>query len=222
MRDGVTLLADHYVPATSSPAGTLLLRGPYRRDAVPTRTAMGLYAQRGYHVVLQSTRGTFGSGGHFEPGYGEFEDGLDTVAWLRRQPWFTGSFATVGRSYLGFTQWALMADGPQDLAASVVTMGPHDLGAKAWGTGSFALSDFLAWGHGIAGQERGGQLRQFVRAMLTPRRLQPAYRQLPLRVAANEAFGQGAPHFRHWLEHPDPDDQYWQHRRAIVEFDAVR
>jgi predicted acyl esterase len=28
MRDGVNLLADHYAPMTSSPAGTLLLRGP--------------------------------------------------------------------------------------------------------------------------------------------------------------------------------------------------
>ena len=38
----------------------------------------------------------------------EIADGADTVEWLRHQPWFTGSFATIGLSYLGFTQWALL------------------------------------------------------------------------------------------------------------------
>ena len=65
MRDGVELLAKHYVPDTSQPAGTLLVRGPYGR-AFPFTTLFGaIYAARGYHVVLQSVRGTFGSGGEF-------------------------------------------------------------------------------------------------------------------------------------------------------------
>ena len=57
---------------------------------------------------LQSVRGTFGSGGDFDPMVHEIADGADTVAWLRDQPWFTGTFATIGLSYLGFTQWALL------------------------------------------------------------------------------------------------------------------
>ena len=75
----------------------------------------GLYAAYGYHVVLQSTRGGFGSGGQFDPGRHEVDDGADTVAWLRPQPWFDGRFATVGSSYMGFTQWALLVDPPPDL-----------------------------------------------------------------------------------------------------------
>lgn len=31
MRDGVELVADHYSPDTATPAGTLLVRGPYGR-----------------------------------------------------------------------------------------------------------------------------------------------------------------------------------------------
>src|SRR5262245_30016415 len=106
MRDGVQLVADHYAPATADPAGTLLVRGPYGR-AFPFHLVFArLYAARGYHVVLQSVRGTFGSGGVLEPMVNEVADGADTVAWLREQPWFTGQFATVGLSYLGYTQWA--------------------------------------------------------------------------------------------------------------------
>ena len=121
MRDGVELVADHYAPDTgpdSEAAGTLLVRGPYGRRFPFSAVFAQVYASRGYHVVLQSVRGTFGSGGEFTPMVHEIADGADTVAWLREQPWFTGSFATVGLSYLGFTQWALLTDPPPEMKAA--------------------------------------------------------------------------------------------------------
>ena len=180
MRDGVDLVADHYAPVTSAPAGTLLLRGPYGRDNPPAWITAGLYAARGFHVVLQSARGTFGSGGVFDPGRDEVADGADTVSWLRGQDWFTGRFATVGGSYLGFTQWALLADAPPELEAAAITMGPHDFGKAVWGTGSFALADFLNWSYLMAWQHSGGWIRQLVRSTTTPRRLRPVLHRLPL------------------------------------------
>ena len=57
MRDGILLVADHYEPITSSPAGTLLVRGPYGRRFPFSLVFARLYAARGYHVVLQSVRG---------------------------------------------------------------------------------------------------------------------------------------------------------------------
>ncbi|CAM5744075.1 hypothetical protein MAUB1S_03335 [Mycolicibacterium aubagnense] len=156
MRDGAVLLADHYAPRTRKPAGTLLMRGPYGRDGLPNRVFAGLYAGQGFHVILQSTRGTFGSEGAFEPGRHEVDDGADTVEWLREQPWYTGEFATVGASYLGFTQLALLVDQPADLTTSVITMAPHDFGHSVWSTGSFALGDFLGWSYQVAWQHRGG------------------------------------------------------------------
>ena len=143
-------------PTLRSPAGTLLVRGPYGRAFPFSLVFARLYAARGYHVVLQSVRGTFGSGGEFEPMVNEAADGADTVAWLREQPWFTGRFATIGVSYLGFTQWALLQDPPPELAAAVITAGPHDLLASAWGTGSFAVNDFLGWSDLVAHQEDPG------------------------------------------------------------------
>lgn len=86
MRDGVHLVADHYCPTTSRPAGTVLVRGPYGRGFPFSLVFARLYAARGYHVVLQSVRGTFGSAGQFEPMVNEAADGADTVEWLRRQP----------------------------------------------------------------------------------------------------------------------------------------
>ena len=133
MRDGIDLIADHYVPATTSPAGTLLVRGPYGRGWPFSALFGAVYAARGYHVVLQSVRGTFGSGGVFTPTTHEVADGADTVEWLRNQAWFTGSFATVGMSYLGFTQWAVLQDPPPEMKAAVITVGPHDFSASSLG-----------------------------------------------------------------------------------------
>src|SRR5688500_5361760 len=60
MRDGVDLIADHYVPDTDRPAGTLLVRGPYGRGFPFSLLFAAVYAARGYHVLVQSVRGTFG------------------------------------------------------------------------------------------------------------------------------------------------------------------
>ena len=158
MRDGVELIADHYEPQTSNPAGTLLIRGPYGRGWPLSALFAAVYASRGYHVIVQSVRGTFGSGGEFSPMVHEIADGADTAAWLRDQPWFTGSFATVGVSYLGFTQWALLTDPPPEMKAAVITVGPHDLSAPRWGSGSFGLNDFLGWSDLVAHQEDPGRI----------------------------------------------------------------
>jgi putative CocE/NonD family hydrolase len=213
MRDGVELLADHYAPATATPCGTLLVRGPYGRAFPFSVLFARLYAARGYHVVLQSVRGTFGSGAVFEPMINEAADGSDTVAWLRRQCWFTGRFATVGPSYLGFTQWALLQDPPPEMAAAVITVGPHDFSAASWATGAFTLNDYLGWCDLVAHQEDGSRLRAGIRQIGARRRLARATAALPLGEAGRALLGAGAPWYEPWLEHPDRDDPFWRRFR---------
>ena len=180
MRDGVELIADHYEPQTASPAGTLLIRGPYGRGWPFSTLFAHIYAARGYHVVFQSVRGTFGSGGEFDPMVNEIADGADTAAWLRHQPWFTGTFATVGISYLGFTQWALLTDPPPEMTAAVITVGPHDLSGPRWGVGSFGLNDFLGWSDMVAHQEEPRDIRAVVRQVRARRALAQATGALPV------------------------------------------
>jgi uncharacterized protein len=209
MRDGVELIADHYEPQTPTPAGTLLVRGPYGRR-FPFAALFGrVYASRGYHVVFQSVRGTFGSGGEFSPMVHEIADGADTAAWLRDQPWFTGSFATIGLSYLGFTQWALLTDPPPEMKAAVITVGPHDLSGPRWGPGSFGLNDFLGWSDMVAHQEDPGRIRALVRQLRARRALARATGALPAGEAGRTLLGTGASWYESWLEHPDHDDPFW-------------
>lgn len=209
MHDGVELIADHYRPQTADPAGTLLVRTPYGRG-YPVSVLFGsIYAARGYHVVVQSVRGTFGSGGDFSPFVHEIADGADTAAWLRDQPWFTGTFATIGASYLGFTQWALLTDPPKDMVAAIITVGPHDLSGPRWGTGSFGLNDFLGWNYNMSHQEDPGRIRGLVRMVRARRLLDRATAAVPAGEAGRTLLGVGAPWYESWLEHPDHDDPFW-------------
>jgi uncharacterized protein len=209
MRDGAALVADHYRPLTSNPAGTLLVRTPYGRG-YPVSVLFGtIFASRGYHVIVQSVRGTFGSGGDFNPFRDEIADGADTAAWLRDQPWFTGSFGTMGASYLGFTQWALLTDPPPEMTAAVITVGPHDISGPRWGTGSFGLDDFVGWNESVSHQEDKGRIRNLVRMVLEGQLVQRATAALPVGDAGRRLLGERAPWFESWLEHPEHDDPFW-------------
>ncbi|MCF6389013.1 CocE/NonD family hydrolase [Mycobacterium sp. MBM] len=212
MRDGVRLLTDLYTPATD-PSGTVLIRTPYGRTNLPATVTAGIYAERGYRVVMQSVRGTFGSDGDFEPGVAEAEDAADTVAWMREQPWFDGQFATVGSSYLGFTQWALLVDPPPELSTSVIGMAPHDFAESGWSTGAFALADFLTWSFQVARQEDGGTLRTVLRMATLPWRLKRPLRAVPLSDAGAKILKGRAPWHESWLRTPDPADPYWRPSR---------
>jgi uncharacterized protein len=214
MRDGVVLVADHYAPVTAGPRPTVLMRCPYGRGPQFGLMIAQPYAERGYHVLLQSTRGTFGSGGEFVPVVHEAADGHDTVAWLRSQDWFDGRLATLGPSYLGFVQWALAMDPPPELKTMVVHVGPHDMARLAYGRGPFQLFFLLLWSEMVAHQERIGMVRATARLMRAERRLAPTLNRLPLESVADNLGGGGAPWFREWVSGPDPDGPHWDPYRA--------
>jgi len=217
MSDGTVLLADHYIPVTGQyipvtgqPAVTVLVRCPYGRGAPFSMTMAQLIAERGYHVLMQSCRGTFGSGGDFEPMRNEISDGQDTVAWLRQQSWFDGRLATYGGSYLGFTQWALAMDPPPELMAAVVQVGPHDMSRAVYRDGVFDLYNYVQWAELIAFQERIGFPRGVYRSATADRRLVPVLNRMPFTASIRALLGTDAPWFEAWLDHPRLDDPFWE------------
>lgn len=218
MRDGVTLAADLYRPAPP-PLGTVLVRGPYGRALPQALLNARIFAACGYQVLFVSSRGTFGSGGVFTPMRTEADDGQDVVAWMRRQSWFTGTFATVGLSYLGYTQWALLADPPPELVAAVVTVGPHDFSRHHWGTGAFNL-DAIGWSDLIAHQQDAALLR-LIHIATSAWRLRPVLDAAPLADAAERHFRGRVPWYREVIVHPDLDDPFWTPMRHTGALDSV-
>ena len=212
MRDGVELLTDMYEP-TAPVSGTILVRSPYGFSG-PIATLTGaVYACRGYRVLLAKCRGTFGSGGVFEPMIHEVDDAADTVAWMRQQPWFEGRFVTCGGSYLGFNQWALLMDPPPELVGAVISIGPHDFRAAAYQGGAFNLNDFLGWSNQTGRQEEGGFARGLLRGFGASRDLARAVAEVPL-VEAGERLLEGrAPWYRQWVSRRNPSDPFWSPMR---------
>jgi putative CocE/NonD family hydrolase len=221
MRDGVSLLADHYLPMTDASCPTVLIRCSYGRGAMFAALLARPLAERGYHVLLQSVRGTFGSGGVFRPAEHEADDAHDTVVWLRTQDWFDGRLGTAGPSYLGFAQWALALDSPPELKAMSVSVGPHDLAESGYGQGVFELYNLLMWSDLMAGQARSGPLRAAIRAARTERRITPAARRLPLAATA-QTISDAVPWFADWLAHRDLTDPFWDPYHATDALQRVQ
>ncbi|MFA1542247.1 CocE/NonD family hydrolase [Actinomadura monticuli] len=145
MPDGVALLADRYVPTGVERPPTILVRTPYGRRG-PAALANGLpFVPFGFQLVVQSARGTSGSGGEFDPLGSERDDGLATVEWLKRQPWFHGAFAMFGPSYLGYSAWAIAAEAGPELKAMSLQITASSFRDAAYVGGSFALESALTW-----------------------------------------------------------------------------
>ena len=209
MSDGTVLLADHYLPVSVASAATVLVRCPYGRGGPFGLLSAQILAERGYHVLMQSCRGTFGSGGEFEPMRHEIADGQDTVAWLREQSWFDGRLATYGASYLGFVQWALAMDPPPELVAAIVHVGPHDFSRTAYRNGVFDLYNYVGWSDLVAHQESTGALRGLVRMATAERRLRPVLDRLPVTAGVPDLLGREPTWSERWLEHPQLTDPFW-------------
>lgn len=213
MDDGVELLADLVRPRVppAQPLPTVVIRGPYGRSGLLGGDAR-ILAYEGFTVVFQSCRGTHGSGGVFTPQVDEERDGVATHRWIRRQPWFTGRSVTFGGSYLGYTQWAVLAklireDPAAAPEASALLVTTPNFGEATWQNGSFALRNALSWtammDRTISG--RGSPLA----AALPSRKVRKAFGVLPLSRGDTAATGHPVGWYQDWVEHEDLSEGYW-------------
>jgi putative CocE/NonD family hydrolase len=209
MADGTILFADHWVPDGDTRSPLLLVRSPYGR-----RSSVGLLygrtlAHQGFQVLVQSCRGTAGSQGSFDrPFAAEVDDGRDTVAWLKKQPFYPGAFATIGGSYLGYTQLALPDEARADLFAAVLQVTPTSTRDIVLPDGNFALHTALGWSAGTS-REQHGAIRAILQARRDARAVHEAGMTAPLVDSYTRATGRPLPHLDAWLAHPEAADPWW-------------
>jgi uncharacterized protein len=219
--DGVTLRTDHYIPLVRGARPTLLVRCPYGRGFPWNYLYGGLLAGQGFHVVLQSVRGTGGSSGEFDPWQHEAQDGQATVAWLREQDWFSGALGTIGSSYLSYVQWALAQDPPPELRALAIQVGAYDLYEFLYRPGgALALEGALLGAASMLTMDRG--FVRFTAALLgRVRAIRRAERTLPLIDSYRPALGGRTSFFEYWITHPDRADAYWDTVSAAPALDGL-
>lgn len=206
MRDGAVLLADRWAPKTGAEGlPTALLRIPYGRAGMAAGPMVRPLAERGFQVLIQSTRGTFGSGGAFDPFRYEREDGLDTLKWVTEQPWFGESMVLYGMSYLGFVQWAVADQLPPQVKAMVPAVSESALTLEFLRGDGFSLETPFGWGVMVAGQERRWAMP---RQLLAAKRVRRAMDTLPLGQADVAATGRRSDYIQDVLAH-DADAPRW-------------
>ncbi len=221
MDDGTVLLADRLVARDEERAGggrpTVLVRSPYGRGGLIGLAFGRLLAERGLQVVIQSVRGTFGSGGRFSP-FDERADGLATLRWLRAQPWHAGPIGTIGPSYLGLVQWALAAGDGEDLVAMSVHATASQFHGQTYAGGSLTLENAGAWIAVVQEQERRLAPLAIGRAL---RRLPAQLDLLPLAELDSHATGSPVEWFRAAVPRVARDDPYWVARDFEADVPSV-
>lgn len=160
MRDGVRLSAYLYKPAGNGPWPVLYQQRYADITGAATRKHHASLAAKGYVVCVESFRGSQKSEGPFDGyralGWGERQDGYDTVEWLAAQPWSTGKIGTFGGSQAGYAQNFLAVTQPPHLVAQYMIDTGLSLFHEGYRIGGATRPQRLIDGMGNTSREPGG------------------------------------------------------------------
>lgn len=222
MPDGADLLTDLYLASATAGAPVIMVRSCYGRSMFLAAATAYPFAAQGYNVVMQSCRGTFGSSGTFNPHHDEQRDGLATLEWIKQQPWYGGSIATFGPSYLGYVQWAVAAAAGPEVKAMAMQATTSDFALMTYAGDSLALENALSWTSLMTTlKKRFAFLRLILARLSGSPPVRPAqWSNLPLGSMDEKAVGERVGFWQDWMKHPSHRDPWWapmSFRKAIAE-----
>jgi len=203
MRDGVSLAADLYAPASADgPLPVVMEYIPYRKDeVVPGARFYYDLPAFGYVVARVDIRGTGASEGQATDEYvlQEQLDGYDAIEWLAQQPFCDGNVNLMGISYGGFTALQVATHQPPHLRTIIPMCFTDD-----------RYTDDCHY--------RGGLLRKYYDVghygnfMIAYNALPPYPEWSGASWAAiwEEHLARNEPYLLKWLAHQTRDD-YWRH-----------
>lgn len=211
MPDGAELLTDLYLGNAAARTPVVLIRSPYGKSMPFAAGTAYPLASQGFNVVMQCCRGSFGSSGTFNPFHDEGRDGLATLAWIKEQPWYGGSIATFGLSYLGYTQWAVAAAAGPEVKAMAMQATLSDFSKMTYPGNSFALENALSWTNMVTGMNKRLFMLRFIIARLLGIRLirQQQWKTLPLGSMDEKIVGERVGFWQDWLRHSSSEDAWW-------------
>jgi len=145
MRDGVELATDIYMPDAAGKYPAILSRTPYNKSADWISNIGPYYAQRGYVVVVQDTRGRYNSEGVWHMLNDDGRDGYDCCGWIGRQEWSDGHIGMYGTSYVGGTQHAIAMEKAPNLTTIIPIDAMSNLGYASMRNGGAFELRFWNW-----------------------------------------------------------------------------
>lgn len=199
--DGVKLVANIYHPKKEDKTPTILVRIPYTstfKNNLGADAIGNFWATRGYTVVIQRARGRYKSGGNFYPLKYERDDGIETLAWLAKQPWFNGKLGMWGGSAFGYSQWVIADQKNPGPDALMIQIASSDFHGMFYPGGAFSLESALFWAiRSYGSEDRNPNFDD----------LERGFNNFPLIEADNRA-AQDIPFFNDWVMHTKRD-AYW-------------
>jgi uncharacterized protein len=212
MRDGIKLSTNIYRPKEPGAYPVLLRRTPYGNGGAGYQEAH-FFAERGYVFIAQDTRGRAESEGIFYPIVNEGADGLDTHAWIAKQPWCNGKIGTLGGSYEGMTQWLPALKGSPHLVSMFPVVPYTETYTVSFQNGAFRLRMFTSW-YTMMTAPYAFKYDEFVKGDIDA-----FNRFLPL-IEQDTRAGWRMPFFRDTASHPE-NDAYWEPMRFEGNFKNV-
>jgi len=128
----------------------------------------------------------------------ERRDGIETLQWLARQPWFDGRLGMWGGSAFGYSQWAIADQTLPGPTALIIQIASTDFHRMFHPGGAFSLESALFWAarsHGAKDEDSSFEA------------LERGFNGFPLIEADDRAVGD-VQFFNDWATHTEAD-AYW-------------
>lgn len=199
MRDGVDLETHIYLPQGTGPWPVIVVRDPY---SLTKYLSCRIFVRYGYACVHQDVRGRFGSGGAWYPLVNERNDGVDTLAWILKQPWQNRKLALWGESYLGLVQWAMADKLPPEVKTYIAGVSHGDFYQMIYHNGMFVQGIVGLWSSGLS------------QPLLKTFSAQDRWKDhiagaIPAAGVDPDNFLASWPSYHDYLMHPERSDPYW-------------
>ncbi len=227
MPDGIKLLNDIYHPKKHGRYPVLLIRVPYNKTSAQSYTLAHpiWYARHGYVVIVQDTRGRYGSEGDFYPLLKDADDAYETMNWAAKLPYSNGKIGTYGYSYAGFNQLlTAIKQHPNHVTCVPAFTGSDTYEDWNFSGGVFSLG-FNAWWTlflSIDTANRLGDSKLAKRLAAASTEFPQRYWNLPIEeIFPSEDLKIIAPYYYDWLEHPTRDD-YWKRISIQEHYKSIR
>lgn len=198
MSDGTKLLCHGAFPVGAESLPVILTRTPYGRQSLRFFFEMSFY---GYICIAQNCRGCFGSEGEWVPAKHERSDGIDTLNYIKNQPFCNKNIAMTGTSYLSMNQYLICDCLPAEVKAlnlEVYSPYRHDL---LYTNGMYHLEAYSGWTAYNCG----------IKTEKTPDEL---YEKMiyfnPQMYADENVLGRKLDWYRQWLKGSEPDDDLYK------------
>eukprot|EP00931_Biecheleriopsis_adriatica_P061738 TRINITY_DN3713_c0_g1_i1.p1 TRINITY_DN3713_c0_g1~~TRINITY_DN3713_c0_g1_i1.p1 ORF type:complete len:666 (+),score=120.88 TRINITY_DN3713_c0_g1_i1:58-2055(+) len=220
----VVLRATLHLPRKAKgPFPVIIMRTPYGRHSEMGQT---LLAERGFAVLVQDTRGRFGSGGDFVPIQDEREDGAATVAWVLQQSWCNGRLGVMGLSYLGFTAWAGLGAASSDITAGFIAISQSQVKrAVLQKNGAISFELCLLWLYQVVNLLGGGSGFEFFRRLLVGawrQTLQKGMLHLPICELDELCLGKQLPLWQDGVcSFGNPSSNFWDNKDVLCDVTEV-